>query len=118
MMQQRALTAPERKHLSSLRDFITEAARHHRAAVDAHGEADDRAVARAHNALRRCLDGATRACRALADEGMAEDIANTSSAQTSSGVSTGTSADGRTISPYSRDMDWLARVFPGDGVRH
>src|SRR5437868_6351947 len=113
-MSTRALTAADLKHLGILRDFLTEAARHHRAAVDAQDGADDRGVARAHSALRRCLDGAERACRALAAEGAAQDAANTSSAQTSAGISTGTSADGRLSHPLMQsDMQaWLARTFP------
>jgi len=119
-MNERALTALERQHLSSLRDFLTEAARHHRAAVDAHDEGDDRAVKRAHNALRRCIDGADRACRALAAEGMAKDTENSQSAQTSAGISSGTSADGRADSPLlNGDIEgWLGRAFPRVGARH
>ena len=37
-MSTRALTVADLKHLGILRDFLTEAARHHRAAVDAHGD--------------------------------------------------------------------------------
>ena len=117
-MSTRALTAADLKHLGILRDFLTEAARHHRAAVDAQDGADDRGVARAHSALRRCLDGAERACRALAAEGAAQDAANTSSAQTSAGTSTGTSADGRFSHPLMHGdiAGWLGRAFPRTGA--
>src|SRR2546421_12583089 len=114
-MNTRALTVADLKHLGILRDFLTEAARHHRAAVDAHDGDDDRGVARAHSALRRCLDGAERACRALPAEG----AANTSSAQTSDGISTGTSADGRLSHPLMHGdiAGWLGRAFPRVGRR-
>ena len=74
---------------------------------------------RAHSALRRCLDGAERACRALAAEGAAQDAANTSSAQTSAGTSTGTSADGRFSHPLMHGdiAGWLGRAFPRVGAR-
>ena len=119
MSQQRALTAADLKHLGILRDFLTDAARHHRAAVDAHDGDDDRGVARAHSALRRCLDGAERACRALAAEGAAKDIENSQSAQTSAGTSTGTSADGRFSHPLMHGdiAGWLGRAFPRVGAR-
>ena len=120
-MSTRALTAADLKHLGIIRDYLTEAAQHHRAAVNAHDAADDRAVARAHRRLGRCLDVAVRACRALAAEGAAKDTANTSSAQTSVGTSTGTSADGRFSPPLMQsDMQaWrLARTFPPVGERH
>ena len=65
MSQQRAPTAADLKHLGILRDFLNDGA-------------DEQDVARAHSALRRCLDGAERACRALAAEGAAKDTANTS----------------------------------------
>ena len=119
MSQQRALTAAEIKNLGIIRDHLVDASQHHRAAVDAHDGDDDRGVARAHSALRRCLDGAERACRALAAEGAAQDAANTSSAQTSAGTSTGTSADGRFSHPLMHGdiAGWLGRAFPRVGAR-
>ena len=118
-MSTRALTVADLKHLGILRDFLMEAARHHRAAVDAHDGDDDRGVARAHSALGRCLDGAERACRVLAAEGAAKDTANTSSAQTSVGTSSGTSADGRLSHPLMHGdiAGWLGRAFPRVGAR-
>src|SRR5947209_5126405 len=118
-MSTRALTATDLKHLGIIRDHLAEASQHHRAAVDAHDAADDRAVARAHRSLGRCLDVAVRACRALAAEGAAKDTANTSSAQTSAGISPGTSADGRLSHPLMHGdiPGWLGRAFPRVGAR-
>ena len=118
-MSTRALTAAEIKNLGIIRDHLAEAAQHHRAAVDAHDAADDRAVARAHRRLGRCLDVAVRACRALAADGATQDAANNSSAQTSAGTSTGTSADGRFSHPLMHGdiAGWLGRAFPRTGAR-
>src|SRR5437764_12254456 len=118
-MSTRALTAAKIKNLGISRDHLADASQHHRAAVDAHDAADDRAVARAHRRLGRCLDVAVRACRALANEGAAKDTANTSSAQTSAGISTGTSADGRFSPPLMHGdiAGWLGRAFPRVGAR-
>ena len=118
-MSTRALTAADLKHLGIIRDHLAEASQHHRAAVDAHDAADDRAVARAHSSLGRCLDVAVRACRALAAEGAAKDIENSQSAQTSAGTSTGTSADGRFSHPLMHGdiAGWLGRAFPRVGAR-
>ena len=117
-MSTRALTATDLQHPGIIRDFLTEAARHHRAAVDAHDAADGRAVARAHRSLGRCLDVAVRACRALAAEGAAKDIENSQSAQTSAGISSGTSADGRLSHPLMHGdiAGWLGRAFPRTGA--
>src|SRR5438105_220670 len=117
-MSTRALTAAEIKNLGIIRDHLAEAAQHHRAAVDAHDAADDRAVARAHSSLGRCLDVAVRACRALAADGATQDAANNSSAQTSAGTSTGTSADGRFSHPLMHgDIEgWLGRALPRVGA--
>ena len=109
----------EIKNLGIIRDHLAEASQHHRAAVDAHDAADDRAVARAHRRLGRCLDVAVRACRALSAEGAAKDIENSQSAQTSAGTSTGTSADGRFSHPLMHGdiAGWLGRAFPRTGAR-
>ena len=117
-MSTRALTAAEIKNLGIIRDHLADAAQHHRAAVDAHDAADDRAVARAHSSLGRCLDVAERACRALAAEGAAKDIENSQSVQTSAGTSTGTSADGRFSHPLMHGdiAGWLGRAFPRTGA--
>jgi hypothetical protein len=104
-------------HVEELDEHITEAQRHHADVARAmrRNRMDD--AARSHRALKRCLDDAQRCVRAIANDGMLQDIANSQSLQTSAGVAKGTSsAYAAPLSRAERQLEALRLQRPAGGA--
>jgi hypothetical protein len=90
-------------HYQELDEHVAEAQRHHADVDRAMRRNRMTDAARSHRALKRCLDGAQRCLRAIADDAALQDIANTQQAQTSDGMGYGTSGGGHSFpAPWSR----------------
>jgi len=91
------------KNLIRAQELIDAASLHHHDLGVVMDEEDDRAAAAAHRRLGRCIRGAQRCFRSIADEGMLEDIHANQLAQNSGGMGQGTSdSGGRAAYDYRR----------------
>ena len=111
------MSAEATKQLIRASEAVDEAAGHHQRLGRHLDNGDDRAAGIAHRNLGRCLERAQRCFRALGDQAMLDDIANSQSAQTSAGLSTGTSSHIAPLSRAQRQAELLALAGPvvGDG---
>ncbi len=111
------MSAEATKQLIRAGEAVDEAARHHDRLGRHLDNGDDRAAGIAHRNLGRCLDRAQRCFRALGDQAVLDDIANSQSLQTSAGVTKGTSSYTAPLSRAQRQAELLALSGPivGDG---
>ena len=105
------------KNLIRAQELIDQASRHHLDLGDALDAEDDRAATAAHRRLGRCIRGAQRCFRAIADEGMLEDIQANQSLQTSGGMGQGTSdSGGRAAYDFWRRQAELREMAEGSAI--
>lgn len=109
-----------RNHLAAAEEAVDEAARHLHDAGTAHAKGDHKKVTEKHGAIARCIRSAQAAFKRIADAGAQADLDNSSAAQTSSGVTSGTSGDGDRSSPlWKGDIQgWLDRARVGSRRLH
>jgi hypothetical protein len=103
-----ALNAEESGHLAALRDLVTEAEGHHRAACDAADSGDKAALSSAHIRMGRCIRSMQVRFARMADDGM---LKNTD--MQVAGTEGGTSSPPRAGHPllHGDIAGWAARAF-------
>jgi hypothetical protein len=105
-------------HLQRAAGLVDEAAQHHHAAVLAHKRGDDEALGDAHIKLGRCLRSAQQAFRDMAAAASEQDLINSKTIQTSSGVGVSGGSDNGRGSPLMLKgnagiKNWLDRARVG-----
>lgn len=99
-----------RDRLDELREHVGDAQEHHADLERAMRRSDKSAAMRSHRELGRCLDRAEQCLRGFANEGAELDIENTSKAQTSGGLTYGSSDGGRSALSYWERQAELLRL--------
>jgi hypothetical protein len=93
------MNVAETNHVARLRELVNDADNQVKAASDAHDHGEDKALAAAHRQLAGTIRSMFRTFDSLGKAGEAADQANTSKAQTSAGITEGTSSKPRAAAP-------------------
>jgi hypothetical protein len=110
---ERAFTADDSAHLARLRELVTEAEGHHRAAVNAAAEGDKAALSRAHIRVSRCFHSLHVRFAKIAGDAVLADIDANHKVGTSAGNTEGTSSQPRAGHPLlvGDVAGWVGRAF-------
>src|ERR1700726_4824336 len=114
---EREFTVAEAAHVERIRGLVGEMHQHLKDAVTAHEKGIAKDIASAHTRLGRCLRSADVTFAKMAADAVQADIAANHKAQTSAGVTEGTSAPERGSPLYTQGNagipGFLARARPG-----
>jgi hypothetical protein len=111
---ERAFTAEDSAHLARLRELVTEAEGHHRAAVDAADKNDKAALASAHIRVSRCFRSLHVRFAKIAGDAVLADIDANHKVGTSAGVTDGNGGRGSPLLQGNAGIPgWLKRAREG-----